>query len=529
MKKKVDYLIIGGGPAGIQLGYYLQHNQRDYVILERGKVAGYFFKRFPRHRLLISINKVFTGVEHPSINLRWDWNSLLSDYPDMIFKNYDKAYFPNPSNLLKYLSDFVKKFKIKLRTECKVKKIMREGEKFIVQLQGGDVYEAKRVIVATGVSKPFLPAIKGIEHAIPYTEMSLNKKLYENKRILILGKGNSGFETADHLTDVASLIHVSSPNPVKFAWRSHFPGNLRAINCRLLDTYQLKSQNALINSEIDEIRKVGDKYQVTFRYTLANDEVEMIEYDCVLACTGFKIDESIFDKSCMPELVINNRFPKQTPWYESTNIPNLFIAGTLMQMRDFKKKQSSFIHGFRYNIRFLSEYMEMRYENHALPHIMLADNPKILVNKIIERVNETSALWQQTGYSCDAIVYDAKKKKYIYYRGIPTDMITEGGFAKDAHCFAVTLEFGQHIIDKVMNTFAIERVHKDDTMHAHLSTGIHPIVRHYHKGKMLSEHHLIEDFESVWAEDVHRIPLENYLKKEMAKIAKAGQKAVAVK
>ena len=46
--------------------------------LEKGERPGHFFETFPRHRMLISINKVYTGYDDPVINLRWDWNSLLT-------------------------------------------------------------------------------------------------------------------------------------------------------------------------------------------------------------------------------------------------------------------------------------------------------------------------------------------------------------------------------------------------------------------------------------------------------------------
>ncbi len=38
MNYLVDTLIIGAGPAGLQLGYYLERSGRDYLILERGSV-----------------------------------------------------------------------------------------------------------------------------------------------------------------------------------------------------------------------------------------------------------------------------------------------------------------------------------------------------------------------------------------------------------------------------------------------------------------------------------------------------------
>src|SRR6185312_15816779 len=89
-----DYLIIGAGPAGLQLGYFLQKAERDYLILEAGESPGTFFKKFPRHRTLISNNKVFTGVEDPEVNLRWDWNSLLCNNSQLLLKNYTRDYFP---------------------------------------------------------------------------------------------------------------------------------------------------------------------------------------------------------------------------------------------------------------------------------------------------------------------------------------------------------------------------------------------------------------------------------------------------
>ena len=35
-----DYCIVGAGPAGLQLGSFLQEANRDYVIFERGSASG---------------------------------------------------------------------------------------------------------------------------------------------------------------------------------------------------------------------------------------------------------------------------------------------------------------------------------------------------------------------------------------------------------------------------------------------------------------------------------------------------------
>ena len=95
----MDYLVIGAGPAGLQLGYFLERAGRDYLVVEAGPAPGTFFNRFPRHRRLISINKPHTGWDDPELNLRMDWNSLLSDDPRLRFTRYTGRYLPDADGL----------------------------------------------------------------------------------------------------------------------------------------------------------------------------------------------------------------------------------------------------------------------------------------------------------------------------------------------------------------------------------------------------------------------------------------------
>ena len=64
--------------------------------------------------------------------------------------------------------------------------------------------------------------------------------------------------TADNLTGSTALIHIVSPEPVKFAWKTHYVGDLRAVNNNFLDTYQLKSQNAVLDANIVNIKRNND-------------------------------------------------------------------------------------------------------------------------------------------------------------------------------------------------------------------------------------------------------------------------------
>jgi cation diffusion facilitator CzcD-associated flavoprotein CzcO len=102
-----EYLVIGAGPAGVQAGFYMQRHGRDYLVLEAGPRPGTFYETYPRHRMMISINKIHTGSDDPDFNLRHDWNSLLSEGEGPLFREHCTSFFPPADALLSYLRAFV--------------------------------------------------------------------------------------------------------------------------------------------------------------------------------------------------------------------------------------------------------------------------------------------------------------------------------------------------------------------------------------------------------------------------------------
>ncbi|HSF43794.1 MAG TPA: NAD(P)-binding domain-containing protein [Thermoanaerobaculia bacterium] len=510
-KTSFDYIILGAGPASLQLAYFLQQAGRDYLVLEQGETPGSFFRKFPRHRTLISINKIHTGYDDPEIRLRWDWNSLLSEGGPLL-KDYSENYFPAADDLVRYLDDFARTFDLNVRCHSQAVQISRKGT-FQILDNHGTAWSANRLIVATGLSQPYLPPIPGIELAASYNEVSVNPKDFIGKRVLIIGKGNSGFETAENLIPTAASIHIASPHPVQFAWRTHFVGHLRAVNNNLLDTYQLKSQNASIDATIDGIERRDDgKLAVSFSYTHANGEREVLVYDHVIACTGFRFDTSIFDASCRPALVINERLPEQTSAWESANIPGLYFAGVLMQTRDYKKTTSAFIHGFRYNVRSLYRILEQRYHGVEWPHRPLAATPESLTAAVLDRVNVTSALWQQFGFLCDLILLaDGGEARYL--EELPMDFVRDSDWGTVRTWFTVTLEYGaEHLFQ---DPFAAERIARDDVSRAAQSNFLHPVVRRFDEGELTAEHHVIEDLAAEWREPEHIEPLLQFFREQL--------------
>lgn len=508
----VDYVVIGAGPAGLQIGYFLEQAGRDYLILEAGESPGTFFRTYPRHRKLISINKRFTGYDDPEINLRWDWNSLLSDDSQMRFGEYSDRYFPAAKRLVDYLGDFARRFELNVRYHTRVVNI--EGEQgFDVTDSEGNHYQCRRLIVATGLFTPYLPDIPGIELSEHYAEVAIDPNNFVNQRVLIIGKGNSAFETADNILGSAAVVHLVSPNPVKMAWQTHYVGNLRAVNNNFLDTYQLKSQNAVLDAEVHWIKRGERGLHVSVGYLHANGECEELVYDSVITCTGFQFDTSIFAAETRPELVLNNRLPDITSEWESVNIPNLYFCGTLMQMRDHKKTTSAFIHGFRYNARALFRILSCKYHKEGWPRRRLKAVPEVLTDVVLERVNRTSALWQQFGFLCDAFMFDMATGCVWHYEELSVDYVRERKLEASKYFYLLTLEYGEdHVAQDPFNN---DRIERHDVSRAAQSQFLHPVMRRYNSRGIVSEHHVIEDLAAEWIESEHREPLLDFLRGDM--------------
>ncbi len=83
------------------------------------------------------------------------------------------------------------------------------------------------LLVATGLWVPQKVEFVGSDLVEGYESISTNPEDYKNQAVLILGKGNSAFETAQSLLGSASRVHLLSPSPVRLAWQTHYVGDLR--------------------------------------------------------------------------------------------------------------------------------------------------------------------------------------------------------------------------------------------------------------------------------------------------------------
>lgn len=547
-----EYCVVGAGPGGLQLGFFLERAGRDYVIFERDGLAGAFYVKYPRHRKLISINKRHTGKTNKEFNLRHDWNSLISDDESLLMTKYSKKFFPDADTLVTYLNDYATKLKLNVQYNTNIKLVSKEGEgregQFHLKDQNDTSYTCKNVIMSTGISVENLPRkFKGFEHTESYSEISTNPDDYEGQTVLIIGRGNSAFETADSIMGATNLIHMFARSRVRLSWETHYVGDLRAVNNGILDTYQLKSLDALLEAPIEEIaviKKDGKLFVDAFDGSGENvvttdlpisesgqapDNFAVREpYDRIIRCLGFKFDFSVFDNSTKPRPCSGKRskkYPSIKPDYESTTVSGLYFAGTNTHSIDFRKSAGGFIHGFRYTARALHHVMEWRNHKVTWPHFTVPITE--LLNVIIKRINEASSIYQMFGVLGEVMIL-RENEKVEYFEEFPIRLVhkfEEYTGRPAGPMIVLNLEYGKNFSGAGKDTFRPNRA-TGEPSDAHNSNFLHPVLYFYKepptalpketKETVLPRpnrlHHIVEDFLTLWtAPTSHILPLRRFI------------------
>ena len=448
--KPIKHIIVGAGPAGIQLGYFFQKAGIEYVILEKAEKAGSFFDTYPHSGQLISINKKYTGSDVQDFNLRHDWNSLVSeDGPK--FTDYTDKYYPDHTDLVKYLNDFAAHYKLNIKYKSTVEKIRKKEGGYILGVTDPDgkwVYSCEKLVVATGMGKPHRSNVTDttgrVKHYADYPKDYFKKEenlaTFNNKSLLLVGNGNSAFELGNLLTPRCSNITILGRSTKKWAMSSHYAGDLRSIYLPYHDTFLLKSLNAF-NETTQKIivEDMDGRYDVHLDCGKCERKHPYDSpggYDHIILCTGWEMDTSIF--SLELALTDDKKYPAINQKYESVNNPNLFFIGSLMHSLDYKISSGGFIHGFRYLIEY---FFHLNFDRAFDMQRFAKKNMNSLVNHIIYKINYTSALYQMYGQLVDVFIYNSTKEEITYVNNVHYSFLGTHPSNETLTYFVVSLEY----------------------------------------------------------------------------------------
>jgi putative flavoprotein involved in K+ transport len=174
-----ETVIIGGGQAGLSVGYHLKKQGRPFVILDANeRIGDSWRKRWDSLRL-------FTPARYDGL-AGWSFPAPALS-------------FPTKDEMADYLESYAARFDLPVRTGVKVDALSREGDRFVVA-SGNRLFEADHVVVATGSNQ--LPKVPSFANELHPSIVELHSSQYRNPSqlqegaVLVVGVGNSGAEIA---------------------------------------------------------------------------------------------------------------------------------------------------------------------------------------------------------------------------------------------------------------------------------------------------------------------------------------------
>src|SRR5262245_35881833 len=172
-------VVIGGGQAGLSVGYYLARQGRPFVILDANKRVGDAWRQ------------------------RWDSLHLFTPavFDSLVGMKFPAPpfSFPTKDEMADYLEAYARRFQLPVRTGIRVDRLSRVGTRYLVEA-GPHRFEADHVVVA--MSSYQIPRTPAFGKDLRPDILQMHSSAYRNPAqlkpggVLLVGAGNSGAEIA---------------------------------------------------------------------------------------------------------------------------------------------------------------------------------------------------------------------------------------------------------------------------------------------------------------------------------------------
>jgi putative flavoprotein involved in K+ transport len=286
-----DVVVIGGGQAGLSIGYFLARSGRSFVILERADDLA------------------------PAWRERWDSLTLFTPrrydgLPGLPFPG-DPDGHPGRDEVVAYLRSYAAEFDLPVRLDSPVRALRRNGDgQFAVELDD-ETLSADQVVVATG---PFQEArVPDFASDLAADVVQIHSTAYRGPAdlpdgtIAVVGGGNTGFQIAEELA-ATRTVHLAVggrqvPLPQRFLGRDLFwwLSKTRLIEKSLETKFgkRMSQRDTLVGSKPSRSKKLGVVLHpralgATGR-SIGFEDGTSVEVNGVIWATGFRSDHSWID------------------------------------------------------------------------------------------------------------------------------------------------------------------------------------------------------------------------------------------
>jgi putative flavoprotein involved in K+ transport len=311
-----EVVVIGGGQAGLAIGYLLAQQGRRFTILEAAREAAAAW------RTRWDSLKLFTPVRYDSL-------------PGLTFPG-DPDSYPGRDDVVAYLTDYAQRFELPVEFNSRVRCVRPRDGGFLVEL-ADRTYEASQVVVATGPFQvPFTPAMAvdlSTEVAQLHSSNYRSPSDLPPGAALVVGGGNTGFQIAVELAQ-SREVHLAvgsrqTPLPQRILGRDLFryleaTGLMKkTVTSRI--GQRMKDKETLIGSSPRQAQRQGitmlPRATAAHGSTVTFADGSEVTAAAVVWATGFRLDHSFVE---VPVFDARGQVKHQRG---VTEVPGLYLLG----------------------------------------------------------------------------------------------------------------------------------------------------------------------------------------------------------
>lgn len=208
--ERVSTLVIGGGQAGLAMGYQLARRNLSYRILDANQRIGDAWRnRWDSLRL-------FTPARYAGL-------------PGLPFPASGDA-FPTKDDLADYLEAYAEHFRLPVHTGMRVDRVSKSGERFLVEARN-QRFEADQIVVA--MANYQVPRIPAFAQDLDANIVQVHSHHYRNPsqlrpgNTLVVGAGNSA-------ADIAMEVAKTHPTWMSGKESGHIPFQIESFFGRFI-------------------------------------------------------------------------------------------------------------------------------------------------------------------------------------------------------------------------------------------------------------------------------------------------------
>jgi putative flavoprotein involved in K+ transport len=316
---ETDVIIIGAGQAGLSTAYFLKRKNIPFIILDDQPQPGGAWQHAWESLRLFSPNS---------------WSSLSGWMMPVTEQTY-----PTRNEVIDYLTAYEQRYHFPVVRPVHVDHVENKGTSLEVYA-GEQSWKAKAVVSATGTwSQPFIPEYAGREHFQGIQLHSAdykNAELFKNKKVMIVGGGNSGAQILAEVSQVTETLWITQTPPQFLA--DDVDG--RVLFLRATERLKAQQQGRKIEQPIgglgdivmiDSVKEARERgvlqskrpFSAFTEHGVMWEDGSTAHVDVVIWCTGFKA--ALNHLSSLGIIQPDQTIAVQNG--RSVQLPNLWLVG----------------------------------------------------------------------------------------------------------------------------------------------------------------------------------------------------------